>query len=176
MWARVRGRGAAFPTQPHRPVQPRGNRFTEEARQHREQLETDTAEKIRQVEEAADQRVADAEAGRAQNEAARQVVNAIFCQNRTGCQWRCLPHDFPAWPAVFYSFRLWREDGLDQRIQDLLRCQVRERARRLEDPSLVILDTSPSARPRVSRRARRDWTPTRKCRGASGDWPSTFWG
>ncbi|MER0443924.1 transposase [Streptomyces sp. Edi4] len=27
----------------------------------------------------------------------RQVVNAIFYQNRTGCQWRYLPHDLPAW-------------------------------------------------------------------------------
>lgn len=71
----------------------------------------------------------------------REVVNAIFYQNRTGCQWRYLPHDFPAWSAVFYYFGLWCEDGLDQRIQELLRCQVRERARRLEDPSLVILDT-----------------------------------
>ncbi|MGW3851594.1 IS5 family transposase, partial [Streptomyces fagopyri] len=71
----------------------------------------------------------------------REVVNAIFYQNRTGCQWRYLPHDFPAWSAVFYYFGLWREDGLDQRIQELLRCQVRERARRLEDPSLVIIDT-----------------------------------
>ncbi|MFJ8406288.1 IS5 family transposase [Streptomyces microflavus] len=71
----------------------------------------------------------------------REAVNAIFYQNRTGCQWRMLPHDLPAWSAVFYYFRLWREDGLDQRIQELLRCQVREKARRLEDPSLVIIDT-----------------------------------
>ncbi|MFD0035427.1 IS5 family transposase, partial [Streptomyces sp. NPDC127172] len=71
----------------------------------------------------------------------REVVNAIFYQNRTGCQWRFLPHDFPAWSAVFYYFGLWREDGLDQRIQELLRCQVRERVRRLKDPSLVIIDT-----------------------------------
>lgn len=28
-----------------------------------------------------------------------------------------------------------------ERIQEILRCQVRERARRLEDPSLVIIDT-----------------------------------
>ncbi|GHE45716.1 hypothetical protein GCM10017778_31840 [Streptomyces vinaceus] len=42
---------------------------------------------------------------------------------------------------MFYYFTLWRQDGLDQRIQELLRCQVRERARRLEDPSLVIIDT-----------------------------------
>lgn len=71
----------------------------------------------------------------------REVVNAIFYQNRTGCQWRMLPHNLPAWSAVFYYFRLWREDGLDQRMQELLRCQVREKARRLEDPSLVIIDT-----------------------------------
>lgn len=32
-------------------------------------------------------------------------------------------------------------DGLDQRIQELLRCEVRERAGRLEDSSLVIIDT-----------------------------------
>lgn len=25
----------------------------------------------------------------------REVVNAIFYQNRTGCQWRYLPHDLP---------------------------------------------------------------------------------
>ncbi|MFD3875196.1 IS5 family transposase [Streptomyces sp. NPDC058623] len=71
----------------------------------------------------------------------REVVNAIFYQNRTGCQWRYLPHDFPAWSAVFYYFGLWRDEGIDQRIQELLRCQVREKARRLEDPSLVIIDT-----------------------------------
>ncbi|MFE7759278.1 transposase [Streptomyces sp. NPDC057418] len=68
-------------------------------------------------------------------------MNAIFYQNRTGCQWRYLPHDLPSWSAVFYYVSLWREDGLDQRIQELLRCQVREKARRLEDPSLVIIDT-----------------------------------
>jgi transposase len=71
----------------------------------------------------------------------RDVVNALLYQNRTGCQWRLLLHDFPAWSAVFYYFTLWREDGLDQRIQEILRCQVRERARRLEDPSLIIIDT-----------------------------------
>ncbi|GAA0659667.1 hypothetical protein GCM10010193_08230 [Kitasatospora atroaurantiaca] len=71
----------------------------------------------------------------------REVVNAIFYQNRTGCQWRYLPPDLPAGSAVFYYYTLWRQDGLDQRIQELLRCQVRERAKRLEDPSLVIVDT-----------------------------------
>ncbi|TWF90791.1 putative transposase of IS4/5 family DUF4096 [Streptomyces brevispora] len=62
----------------------------------------------------------------------REVVNAIFYQNRTGCQWCYPPHDLPAWSAVFYYFALWRQDGLDQRIQELLRCQVREKRESFE--------------------------------------------
>jgi transposase len=36
---------------------------------------------------------------------------------------------------------LWRDDGTDQVIHDLLRCQAREKAGRTEDPSAVALDT-----------------------------------
>nr|WP_307038412.1 transposase [Streptomyces canus] len=32
-------------------------------------------------------------------------MNAIFYQNRTGCQWRHLPHDLPSWSAVFTTSR-----------------------------------------------------------------------
>ncbi|MFZ4136568.1 transposase [Streptomyces koyangensis] len=71
----------------------------------------------------------------------REVVNALLYQNRTGCQWRLPPHDLPASSSVFSYFTLWRQDGLDQRIQETLRCRVRERARQFEDPSLVIIDT-----------------------------------
>ncbi|MGA5226910.1 transposase [Streptomyces koyangensis] len=72
----------------------------------------------------------------------REVVNALLYQNRTGCQRRLPPHDLPASSSVFSYFTLWRQDGLDQRIQEALRCRVRERerARQLEDPSLVIID------------------------------------
>lgn len=71
----------------------------------------------------------------------REIVNALFYQNRTGCQWQLLPHDLPPWSAVCYYFRLWRDDGTDQVIHDLLRCQVREKAGRAEDPSAVAMDT-----------------------------------
>ena len=30
----------------------------------------------------------------------REVLNAIFYRVRTGCQWRMLPSDFPAWYHV----------------------------------------------------------------------------
>jgi transposase len=71
----------------------------------------------------------------------REIVNAIFYQNRTGCQWAYLPHDLPPKSATYYYFALWREDGTDRTIHDLLRCQVRERAGRTEDPTAVVLDT-----------------------------------
>lgn len=73
--------------------------------------------------------------------AMREIVNAILYQARTGCQWRYLPHDLPPSSAVYYYFAAWREDGTDQTLHDLLRCQVRERAGRTEDPSAVAVDT-----------------------------------
>ncbi|MFB6614666.1 IS5 family transposase [Streptomyces sp. NPDC056367] len=73
--------------------------------------------------------------------AMREIVNAILYQGRTGCQWAYLPHDLPPKSATYYYFAAWRDDGTDQVIHELLRCQVREKARRLEDPTLVVLDT-----------------------------------
>ncbi|MER5348692.1 IS5 family transposase, partial [Streptomyces mirabilis] len=73
--------------------------------------------------------------------AMREIVNAILYQGRTGCQWAYLPHDLPPKSATYYYFAAWRHDGTDQVIHELLRCQVRECARRLEDPLLVVLDT-----------------------------------
>jgi transposase len=71
----------------------------------------------------------------------REIVNSIFYQNRTGCQWAYLPHDLPPKSATYYYFALWRDDGTDQAIHDLLRCQAREKVGRREDPSAIILDT-----------------------------------
>ncbi|XXZ51874.1 IS5 family transposase [Streptomyces cavourensis] len=71
----------------------------------------------------------------------REIVNSILYQFRTGCQWALLPNDLPPKSATYYYFAAWRDDGTDQQIHELLRCQVRERNRRLEDPTLVILDT-----------------------------------
>lgn len=71
----------------------------------------------------------------------REILNAIFYQSRTGCQWAYLPHDLPPKSATFYYFALWRDDGTDAAIHELLRCQARQMAGRAEDPSAVILDT-----------------------------------
>ena len=73
--------------------------------------------------------------------AMREIINAIFYQGRTGCQWDYLPADLPPPGAVKYYFYKWRDDGTTETIHEILRCQVRERAGRAEDPSLVALDS-----------------------------------
>lgn len=73
--------------------------------------------------------------------AMREIVNVILYQNRTGCQWEFLPHDMPPPGAVKYYFYLWRDDGTDQTVHDLLRWHLREEKKRLADPSLTVMDT-----------------------------------
>jgi len=38
--------------------------------------------------------------GRPRTTNLQAVINAIFYLLRTGCQWRLLPHEFPAWGTV----------------------------------------------------------------------------
>jgi putative transposase len=71
----------------------------------------------------------------------RRVVDALFYMNRTGCQWRYLPREFPAWGAVRYYFDKWEQDGTWERINDVLRRQVRVPAGRHPEPSAASSDS-----------------------------------
>jgi putative transposase len=71
----------------------------------------------------------------------REIVNAILYVNRSGCQWRMLPHDFPPYESVFHFFTLWKRDGTWQEIHDLLRERVRKAAGRGPAPTAAILDS-----------------------------------
>jgi len=79
--------------------------------------------------------------GRPRRHAYRTIVNAIFYELRSGCPWRLLPRDFPAWRTVYHYFRKWRLDGTWHRIQTALREQVRQRSGRHAQPSASILDS-----------------------------------
>ena len=35
----------------------------------------------------------------------REIVNGILYVLRSGCPWRLLPHDLPAWGTVYWYFR-----------------------------------------------------------------------
>lgn len=71
----------------------------------------------------------------------REVINAILYLDRTGCQWRALPHEFPAWSTVWSYFRKWRNDGTGPRMHTALREQVRRKAGREPTPSAAIIDS-----------------------------------
>ena len=55
----------------------------------------------------------------------REIIDAIFYENRTGCQWRYLPHDFPPHETVYRYFRTWSADGTLEAIHDALHEAVR---------------------------------------------------
>jgi putative transposase len=72
----------------------------------------------------------------------RWLLDAVFYVNRTGCQWRNLPHDFPKWKTVYNNYWKWRNDGTWKRIHDALVCQVRIAADREPTPTAAIIDSS----------------------------------
>ena len=107
---------------------------------------------------------APATTGRPRRVALRAVVNAIFYQNRTGCQWRFLPRDFPPKSTVFYYYRRWSQDGTWERALTALREAVRLRTGREPTPSAAILDSqtvkaAPGLRPRGYDGGKKDHRP-----------------
>lgn len=70
----------------------------------------------------------------------REIVNAILYVNRTGMAWQYLPHDFPPYKTVFDYYAKWEEDGTTEKIHDLLRRKVREKAGRNPEPTAAIID------------------------------------
>src|SRR5258707_9795939 len=76
----------------------------------------------------------------------RDILDAIFYRERTGCQWRNLPHDFPPWKQVFEYYRKWRDDGTLAALHDALRARLREETphadgthRSAKSPTICIL-------------------------------------
>lgn len=70
----------------------------------------------------------------------RQILNAIFYVNRTGCQWAYLPPNFPPWKAVYNQFARWQQNGTWDRVHDTLRDKTRTTASRNPQPSAAVID------------------------------------
>jgi putative transposase len=71
----------------------------------------------------------------------RCVINAIFYRNKTGCQWKMLPHDYPHPSTVYWYLKKWTENGTWKRINDDLVIQIRRGAGKNDSPSLVMIDS-----------------------------------
>jgi len=70
-----------------------------------------------------------------------QIINGILYVNRTGCQWRMLPVNFPPWRTVYHYYWRWKGDGLWEQINAVLVKQVRKKAGRTEQPSAAVIDS-----------------------------------
>ena len=73
--------------------------------------------------------------GRKRSVNVREVLNAIFYELSTGCQWNALPKDLPPKSTVYGYLDLWDRDGTLERIHYALYVEVRsgravKRARR----------------------------------------------
>jgi putative transposase len=71
----------------------------------------------------------------------RQILNGIFYVLRSGGAWRLLPHDYPAWSTVSHYFRIFRNEGVWERIVTTLRERLRVVAGRQATPSAAIIDS-----------------------------------
>src|SRR5262245_38551180 len=72
----------------------------------------------------------------------RAILDAILYAVRQGCTWRALPPDLPYWNTAFWYFQEWQKDGTWDRIEDVLRRQVRTAEGRDHDqPSAGVADS-----------------------------------
>jgi transposase len=79
--------------------------------------------------------------GRERKVAFREIMNAIQYRLRTGCQWRMLPKDFPAWGHVSNYYYTWKKRGLFARINAELVQLVRAKSGHDAEPSVIVVDS-----------------------------------
>src|SRR3954447_8873244 len=70
----------------------------------------------------------------------REITNALLYITRTGCQWRMMPTDLPPWRIVYRSSMMGKKDGTFDRLNDLLRGDLRVAEGRQRPPSAALLD------------------------------------
>ena len=71
----------------------------------------------------------------------REIMNAIFYLNKTGCPWRYLPKDFPSYKLVNYYYNKWTDNGMLEKINTALRHRLREKRGHNQDPTGAIIDS-----------------------------------
>ncbi len=71
----------------------------------------------------------------------REIVNGILYVLRSGCPWRLLPNDLPAWGTVYSYFRTWRNAGIWDQVLAALRQRMRHQQGRDAEPSAAVIDS-----------------------------------
>jgi len=96
----------------------------------------------------------------------REILNAIFYVQRTGCQWEMLPHDLPPYQTAYNYFQKWQRKGIWQEIHDTLRQELRREMGR-EDNSRVAIADSQSVKTTEKRGWSAALTVVKKLKGVS---------
>ncbi len=78
--------------------------------------------------------------GRPPEQDLRDIMDAILYVDRTGVQWRYLPHDFPHWNTVYGYFAKWADEGVFAQLNGMLRQLLREKEGRDAEPSACVID------------------------------------
>ena len=78
---------------------------------------------------------------------AREIVDAILYQARTGCSWRQLPGDLPPWSTVYDYFAAWSAEGTKRPQAPIM---VAEVSGRVLTVALAPSDTGDPSRCRPS--------------------------
>jgi putative transposase len=76
-----------------------------------------------------------------QRHSKRGLVNAVLYLNKTGCQWRLLPNDFPPYTTVSCFYHRAVKSGLWERIMDALVMKTRFENGKAFCPTYAIVDS-----------------------------------
>jgi putative transposase len=71
--------------------------------------------------------------------AKRDIVNAVFYLNKTGCQWRMLPSDFPPWKTVYDHYSHWNRRRIWEKVLDELNSYHRNKTVNLQNRIMGLL-------------------------------------
>jgi putative transposase len=71
----------------------------------------------------------------------REILNAIFYLNKTGCPWRYLPKDFPSHHIVNYYYNKWTDTRMLEHVNTALCRSLREKKDRQLDPTGAVIDS-----------------------------------
>ena len=93
-----------------------------------------------------------AQRGRRRKADLRQVINALRYLVRSGCGWRMLPKDFPAWQTVYWWFRRLMRRFRFQMPHDVVLMLGRELEGRQPCPSAGVVDSQSVKAPAAKER------------------------
>src|SRR5690349_10544720 len=71
----------------------------------------------------------------------RDLFNGLRYVIRCGIAWRAMPHDLPAWSAVYQQAQRWMAAGCFEALAHDLRAVLRLAAGRGEEPTAAIIDS-----------------------------------